>query len=70
MPVAHDLLDPESSELERLHETADAHGAAFLLLDRHGRVRGTWRRHTERQRPPGHRDRATASWQAQDPPSR
>lgn len=67
-PVAHYVLDPQSRELERLLEDAGAPGAAFLLLDRHGRVRGSYA-----DMPRDHDRLVThagqlANWPAQDPP--
>lgn len=41
-PTVHYVLDPEGREHLRLQEAAGAHGAAFMLLDRHGRNRGVY----------------------------
>jgi len=67
-PTVHYLLDSEGRELDRLREAAGAPNAAFLLLDRHGRVRGAYADTAPEL------DRLTAqtgqlaNWPAQDPP--
>lgn len=67
-PTVHYVLDPDGRELLRLHEAAGAHGAAFMLLDRHGRNRGVYADMArDIDRLVTHTGEL-ANWPAQDPP--
>lgn len=67
-PTVHYVLDDGRRELTRLLEAAEAPGASFLLLDRHGRVRG---RYAETERDVDRLVTETgqlANWPGQDAP--
>jgi hypothetical protein len=62
------LMDPGGRSMERLRDAAGSPTAAFLLLDRHGRVRGVYgESQAELDRLVGQAGEL-ANWTAQDPP--
>jgi hypothetical protein len=67
-PVNLFLMDPGGRQLERLREAAGSPAATFLLVDRHGRVRGVYgETQAELDRLVGQTGEL-ANWAAQDPP--
>jgi hypothetical protein len=67
-PTVHYVLDPDGREHLRLQEAAGAHGADFMLLDRHGRNRGVYADMArDLDRLVTHTGQL-ANWPGQDPP--